>query len=81
MRRTRSFGKSGFPGGRRFATALVVSTLAGTGLAACGGDAEDTPQAKAAKQTAEAEQAADKPEITWGTCPEPYSRERAEILV
>ena len=71
MRRTRSSGKSGFPGGRRFATALVVSALAGTGLAACGGDAEDTPQAKAAKQTAEAEQAADKPEITWGTCPEP----------
>ena len=40
MRRTRSSEKSGFPGGRRFATALVVSTLAGTGLAACGGEAE-----------------------------------------
>ncbi|PJE96923.1 transporter [Streptomyces carminius] len=75
MRKTRSSGKPGFPGNRRFATALVVSTLAGTGLAACGGqddlglrsaeNAEGTPRAQAAERTA------DHAKITWGTCPEP----------
>ena len=65
MRMTRRSGKSGFSGGRRFATALAMSTLAGTGLAACDGNAADTPRAQAAGQTA------DHAGIDWGTCPEP----------
>ncbi|MBB4779396.1 alpha/beta hydrolase [Streptomyces rapamycinicus] len=69
----RDSGKSGFPGGRRFAVALVVSTLAGTGLAACDGDDGDTAQTKAGKQTGPTatQTAADHAGIAWGKCPRP----------
>ncbi|WP_369221828.1 alpha/beta hydrolase [Streptomyces sp. R39] len=68
MRLTRSSERSGFPGGRRFATALAVATLAGTGLAGCA-DAQDTAQATA--ETAAAGKAADQAAIAWGKCPQP----------
>ncbi|WP_432198342.1 alpha/beta hydrolase [Streptomyces sp. bgisy027] len=65
MRMMLRSGKSDVPGARRFATALAVATLAGTGLAACDGHAADTPRAQAAGQRAE------RTGIDWGTCPEP----------
>lgn len=53
MTTARSSAQLGFPKGRRIAAALLVSTLAGTALAACGTDAKDSQPAK----------------ITWGKCP------------
>ncbi|MFE0924709.1 alpha/beta hydrolase [Streptomyces mutabilis] len=53
MTTARSSAQLGFPKGRRIAAALLVSTLAGTALVACGTDAKDSQPAK----------------ITWGKCP------------
>ncbi|WP_207938591.1 alpha/beta hydrolase [Actinomadura darangshiensis] len=53
------------------AAALVVSTAAGTTLAACGGDAEDAPHTAAAAKSTAPPQAADPAKLTWGKCPEP----------
>ncbi|MFJ8009560.1 alpha/beta hydrolase [Streptomyces fagopyri] len=79
MRTTRSSGKSGAPGSRRFAAALAMSALAGAGLTACDGNAEHASstqsrtatQAAAAKQTTAAKQNADIAGIVWGKCPPP----------
>ncbi|MFE9057378.1 alpha/beta hydrolase [Streptomyces mutabilis] len=54
MTTARSSAQPGFPKARRrIAAALLVSTLAGTALVACGTDAKDSQPAK----------------ITWGKCP------------
>ncbi|WP_217136920.1 alpha/beta hydrolase [Streptomyces sp. AC558_RSS880] len=53
MTTTRSSAQHGFPRGRRIAAALLVSTLAGTALVACGADAKGSQPTK----------------ITWGKCP------------
>ncbi|CAL9649421.1 alpha/beta hydrolase [Streptomyces sp. enrichment culture] len=73
MSRTHSSERHGLPGGRRFAAALVVSTLAGAALTACDGTAEDTSatQDGAAHQSEAAPQGADTSKIAWGECPEP----------
>ena len=46
MTTTRSSAKHGFPRGRRIGAALLVSTLAGTALVACGADAKGAQPAK-----------------------------------
>ncbi|MEU9455497.1 alpha/beta hydrolase [Streptomyces sp. NPDC048277] len=69
MKTTRSSERSGFPGGRRFAAALVVSTLAGAGPTACTADVQDAAQTAA--ETTVAGKAVDQAAITWGKCPQP----------
>ncbi|MFI6341430.1 alpha/beta hydrolase [Streptomyces sp. NPDC050535] len=73
MRTTRSSGKSGFPGSRRFAAALAISALAGAGLAACDESTENpsSTRSKAAPQTKAATQSAGTARIVWGECPQP----------
>ncbi|MGW3132620.1 alpha/beta hydrolase [Streptomyces sp. NPDC001123] len=66
MTTTRSSAKHGFPRGRRLAAALLVSTLAGTALAACGAEAQGAQTAKAFGSPRET---AGDAKITWGTCP------------
>lgn len=69
MKTMRSSERASVPRGRRFAAALVVSTLAGTGLAACAADPQDTPQPTA--ETTVAGKAADQAAIVWDKCPQP----------
>jgi pimeloyl-ACP methyl ester carboxylesterase len=71
MKMMRTFGKPGFPGGCRFTAALVLSTLAGTGLAAYGSDTEGTLQIKAVAYTKAVARTADPAKIAWGKCPQP----------
>lgn len=51
------------------AAAVVVSTLAGSALAACGSAAKNTPQALAG--AAVAAKTVNQGSIVWGTCPQP----------
>ncbi|WP_225102616.1 alpha/beta hydrolase [Streptomyces sp. CoH27] len=67
MTTTRSSAKHGFPRGRRFAAALLVSTVAGTALVACGDDGQGVQTAKVSGRSA-GETVGDA-KITWGTCP------------
>ncbi|MFD8718551.1 alpha/beta hydrolase [Streptomyces sp. NPDC059629] len=67
MTTTRSFAKYGFPGGRRLAAALLVSTVAGTALIACGADAQGAQPAQAAG--GRVAETAGNAKITWGKCP------------
>jgi pimeloyl-ACP methyl ester carboxylesterase len=59
-----SSGRTGFPRGRRFAVALMVTALAGIGAAACG--SYDDDDAGSAPSTA-----GQSPAIAWGQCPTP----------
>ncbi len=65
MTSRRSHVTSGSSRGRRFASALVVSAMAGTALAACGGNAKDTLRSPATAHTPGGAA------ITWGKCPTP----------
>ncbi|MGY0072000.1 alpha/beta hydrolase (plasmid) [Streptomyces sp. QTS137] len=67
MTTTRSSAQHGFPRGRRIAAALLVSTLAGTALVACGADAKGSQPAKVSGKSV-GETAGDT-KITWGKCP------------
>ncbi|BCL29558.1 alpha/beta hydrolase [Streptomyces aurantiacus] len=69
MEKTRSLRGSGFPGGRRFTVALMVTTLAGSGLAACSSEADDAPPTKTAGEAAGRSTAT--ASLKWGKCPEP----------
>ncbi|MEW1602288.1 alpha/beta hydrolase [Streptomyces sp. NPDC093808] len=69
MTTTRSSAQRGFPGSRRIAAALLVSTLAGTALTACDADAKGSQPAKASGKSV-GETAGDA-RITWGGCPAP----------
>ena len=69
MTATRSYAKHVFPRGRRIAAAMLVSTLAGTALVACGADAGGAQPAKVSgKGVGETAGGA---RITWGKCPAP----------
>ena len=70
MKKMSSPEGSGSSAGRRLAAAVVVSTLAGTALAACGSAARNTPRALAGAPVAAAK-AADQASIAWGACPAP----------
>ncbi|CAL9629935.1 Tripeptidyl aminopeptidase [Streptomyces sp. enrichment culture] len=67
MTTTRSSAQRGFPKGRRIAATLLVSTLAGTALVACGADAKGSQPAKASGRSLDG--TAGDAEITWGECP------------
>ncbi|OEJ93139.1 alpha/beta hydrolase [Streptomyces thermolilacinus] len=67
MTATRSSAQHGLLRGRRIAAALLVSTLAGTTLAACGVDAKDSQPAEVSGRSV-GETAGDA-RITWGKCP------------
>ncbi|MBT2412258.1 alpha/beta fold hydrolase [Streptomyces sp. ISL-12] len=67
MTTTHSSARHGSPRGRRIAAALLVSTLAGTALVACGADAEGLRPAKVSGKSV-GETAGDAG-ITWGECP------------
>src|SRR5256714_1508934 len=69
MKMMGSSAGSGFSTGSRFAAAVVVSTLAGPALAACGSAARNTTQAMAG--IALAAKATDHGWIVWGACPQP----------
>jgi pimeloyl-ACP methyl ester carboxylesterase len=59
MRNTHGPGEPGFPGGRRFAAALLVTAVTAIGLAACEAADDEETQAPAAQA----------PGIAWGQCP------------
>ncbi|WP_016823014.1 alpha/beta hydrolase [Streptomyces viridosporus] len=67
MTTTCSSTQHGFPRGRRIAAALLVSTLAGTALAACGAGAKGSQPAEVSGKSV-GETAGDA-KITWGKCP------------
>ncbi|MET8805829.1 alpha/beta hydrolase [Streptomyces sp. NPDC004546] len=67
MTTTRSYAKHGFPRARRIAAAVLVSTLAGTAIVACGADAKGAQPAKVSGKNAG--QTAGDAKITWGKCP------------
>ncbi|MGW5464868.1 alpha/beta hydrolase [Streptomyces sp. NPDC003996] len=67
MTTTRSSAKHGFPRGRRIAAAVLVSTLAGAALAACGADAKGAQSAKVSGKSAG--RTAGDAGIIWGKCP------------
>ncbi|WP_042394431.1 alpha/beta hydrolase [Streptacidiphilus carbonis] len=69
MTTTRSSAMLSFPGGRRLAAALLVSTLAGTALVACGSEATGAQTAKAAGTSAAG--TATNAKIAWDRCPAP----------
>ncbi|MEU0288448.1 alpha/beta hydrolase [Streptomyces sp. NPDC006147] len=69
MTTTRNSAQHGSPIGRRFAAALLISTLAGTALAACDADAEGSQPAKTSDKNVG--EAAGDAKITWGKCPPP----------
>ncbi len=78
MTTTRSSAqRNGLPKGLRIATALLVSTLAGTTLVACDGNSEGSQPAKSTEENAEkgSDKSAGKTvgnaKITWGECPAP----------
>lgn len=67
MTTTRNSAQHGLPERRRIAAALLISTLAGTALVACGADAERPQPAEVSGRSA-GETAGDAG-ITWGACP------------
>ncbi|MFS8200399.1 alpha/beta hydrolase [Streptomyces sp. CWNU-52B] len=66
--------------GRRLAVALMVTTLAGSGLAACSSEAADQPPAEATTKTTAktADKTATHTPVTWGKCPEPAEGTRRD---
>ncbi len=69
MTTTHSTARHALPRGRRIATALLVSTLAGTALVSCTAGTEDPRPAKASGKGATG--APGDARITWGECPAP----------
>ena len=69
MTSTGSYAKRGFPGRRRIAAAVLVSTLAGTTLVACGADAKGAQPTKVSGKSVG--ETAGGAKITWGKCPAP----------
>ncbi|NUQ99234.1 MAG: alpha/beta fold hydrolase [Streptomyces sp.] len=69
MTATSSYAKHGFPRRRRIAAAVLVSTLSGTALVACGADAKGAQPAKVSGQNVG--ETAGGAKITWGKCPAP----------
>ncbi|MEW2069523.1 alpha/beta hydrolase [Streptomyces sp. NPDC007346] len=67
MTTTRSSAHHGLPRVRRIAATLLVSTLAGTALAACSADSRGSQPAKVSGKSVGG--TAGDAEITWGTCP------------
>ncbi|CAL9661458.1 Tripeptidyl aminopeptidase [Streptomyces sp. enrichment culture] len=68
MTTTRSSAQHGHPRSRLFAATVLVSTLAGTALFACGADAWGTQPAAKAAGKGVGETTGDT-KITWGECP------------
>ncbi|MET9772950.1 alpha/beta hydrolase [Streptomyces sp. NPDC006367] len=69
MATTRSPARRGLPRSRRITVTLLVSTLAGTALVACGADAEGSRPAKASGRSVG--EAAGDTGIAWAKCPAP----------